>query len=261
MLVARGVTVRRGTRTLLQAVDCTIRPGEILAIAGANGAGKSTLLRVLAGDLPPTAGDVRLDDRPLTEWCRGGLARRRAVLPQQAALGFPFTAHQVVRLGRAPFGDGERAAVIAAEALAAVGLASAAHRSYDRLSGGERQRVHLARVLAQLWDVRPGGPAGYCLLDEPASALDPRQQQLLQDQIRQMATRGIGVIVVLHQLALGAAVATRFLLLADGAVVADGTPREVLTPTLLERTFAVPFGIVEVDGVQHPLVHAGRTPP
>jgi iron complex transport system ATP-binding protein len=260
-LTARGVSVMRGGTPLLRRVDCDVRPGEVLAIAGANGAGKSTLLRVLAGDLAPDVGRVELDDTPLGSWCRGELARRRAVLPQHSTLSFPFTAHEVVRLGRAPFGEGNRSAEVATEALDAVGLKSLLSRRYDRLSGGERQRVHLARVLAQLWDVRPGGTTGYCLLDEPASALDPRQQQLLQEQMRAMARRGIGVVVVLHQLALAAGCATRFLLLAHGEVVASGTPREVLTPALLERTFAVPFGVVELDGVQHPLVGAATTPP
>jgi iron complex transport system ATP-binding protein len=254
MMTVRGATVTRQGRHLLDRVDCTLRAGEVLAIAGANGAGKSTLLRVLAGDLVPDAGEVCLDATPLHEWCRGALARRRAVLPQHSPLSFPFTAHEVVRLGRAPFADGARSSDVASEALDAVGLRAVAQRSYDRLSGGERQRVHLARVLAQLWDVTTNGPSGFCLLDEPASALDPRQQLLLQQQIRAMAARGIGVGVVLHQLALGAACADRFLLLASGRVVATGTPREVLTPAILEATFAVPFGVVELGGVQHPVV-------
>jgi len=256
-----GISVIRGGIGLLRDVHCEVHPGEVLAIAGANGAGKSTLLRVLAGDLVPDAGCVALDGRPLGEWCRGALARRRAVLPQHATLSFPFTAHEVVRLGRAPFGEGRRSAEIATEALDAVGLRAFAARRYDRLSGGERQRVHLARVLAQLWDTQPGEMAGYCLLDEPASALDPRQQRLLQDQVRGMARRGIGVVVVLHQLALAAGCATRFLMLEGGGVVASGSPREVLTPAILERTFAVPFDVVELEGVPHPLVGAAETTP
>jgi iron complex transport system ATP-binding protein len=260
-LAASGVSVVRGGISLLRDVDCVVHPGEVVAIAGANGAGKSTLLRALAGDVTPDAGVVALEGKSLRHWCRGELARRRAVLPQHSTLSFPFTVHEVVRLGRAPFGEGARSAAIATEALTAVGLGAFVARRYDRLSGGERQRVHLARVLAQLWDVRHGGVAGYCLLDEPASALDPRQQRLLEDQIRGMARRGIGVVVVLHQLALAAACATRVLLLAHGRVVASGSPREVLIPTTLERTFAVPFDVVELDGVRHPLVGASLPHP
>jgi iron complex transport system ATP-binding protein len=260
-LSAAGITVVRGGVGLLHDVTCVVDPGEVVAIAGANGAGKSTLLRVLAGDVSPEAGVVALDGKSLGQWCRGELARRRAVLPQHSTLSFPFTVHEVVRLGRAPFGEGARSAEIALEALHAVGLGALVARRYDRLSGGERQRVHLARVLAQLWDVRPGGATGYCLLDEPASALDPRQQRLLEEQIRAMARRGIGVVVVLHQLALVAACASRVVLLADGRVVASGSPKAVLVPTTLEQTFAVPFGVVELDGVQHPLVGASPRHP
>jgi iron complex transport system ATP-binding protein len=261
MITVHRATVLRQGKRLLDGVECVLRPGEVLAIAGANGAGKSTLLRILSGDLVPDAGEVHFDAMPMQDWCRGALARRRAVLPQHSPLAFPFTAHEVVRLGRAPFPDGTRSREIATEALHAVGLRAVAHRSYDRLSGGERQRVHLARVLAQLWDVSPTGPSAFCLLDEPASALDPKQQLLLQQQIRAMAARGIGVGVVLHQLALGAACADRFLLLASGRVVATGTPREVLTPAILEETFAVPFGVIEVGGVRHPVVGSAAASP
>ncbi len=153
MLEAERLEYRAGRKALLADASLALRQGEFVAIVGPNGAGKSTLLRLLGGETRPSRGDVRLDGQPLATWNRRALARRRAVLPQSSSLSFPFTASEVVLLGRAPHNGGvetlaDRA--IARHALEATGIESLDTRAYPSLSGGERQRVHLARVLAQL---------------------------------------------------------------------------------------------------------------
>ncbi|WP_066957165.1 ATP-binding cassette domain-containing protein, partial [Streptomyces lushanensis] len=165
----RGLHVRLGQREVLAGVGLAARAGEVLALVGPNGAGKSTLLAVLAADLPPDQGEVRIDGRHAHEWSAPELALRRAVLPQAAALAFPFPVEEVVRMGRAPWAgtpleDEDERAVAAA--MAATEVTAFAGRPFSALSGGERARVALARVLAQR--------APLLLLDEPTAALDLR---------------------------------------------------------------------------------------
>nr|WP_052314923.1 ATP-binding cassette domain-containing protein [Thiocystis violascens] len=91
-LDAHGLRLTRGGRALIDGVSLTLHPGEVLVVLGANGAGKSTLLRCLSGELKPDAGEIRLNGIPLGHWSAADCARRRAILPQQNPLSFPFTA-------------------------------------------------------------------------------------------------------------------------------------------------------------------------
>lgn len=216
--------------------------GEIVALVGPNGAGKSTLLRVLAGDSPPTVGRVLIDGRPIGTYRPRDLARRRAVLPQQTVLPFAFTVREVVEMGRFARRDEEDPEAIG-RALAATEASHLADQVFSTLSLGEQARVSLARVLAQ--------EAPILLLDEPTAALDLRHQGIIMDLARRMAHAGGISVVVLHDLNLAATWADRIVLIADGSVVADGPPIEVLTGDLLSRVYACPVSVVS-----HP-VHGG----
>ncbi|MCG5243799.1 ATP-binding cassette domain-containing protein, partial [Azospirillum doebereinerae] len=103
MIEARGIVVRHGRDPVLHGVDAAVRAGRVLAVLGPNGAGKSTLLGALAGDLRPAAGSLTFDGRPLAGWRPRDLARRRAVLPQNAVAAPDFLVEEVVALGRLPF--------------------------------------------------------------------------------------------------------------------------------------------------------------
>ena len=251
MLEARDVTVLANGNTLLQQVTVTARPGRIVVLIGPNGAGKSTLLRVLAGEVPPSRGEVRLDGRPLATYSAAELARRRAVVPQARVLAFPFTVHEVAMLGATVPGlaaSSAAASEAALEALAAVGMSALADRLYVHLSGGERQRVHVARALCQL--AQPTFHAGegrYLLLDEPTSSLDLAHQMLVLDAARQQVERGCAVMAVMHDLNLAAALADEMVMLVRGRVAAAGSPREVLQDQLLSAAYGCD-------------VFAGRTP-
>ncbi|GGM86467.1 heme ABC transporter ATP-binding protein [Streptomyces fuscichromogenes] len=232
-----GVHVRLGGRSVLVGVDIVARGGEVLALVGPNGAGKSTLLAALAGDVAPGGGVVRVFGRPATEWSARELALRRAVLPQSAALSFPFTVADVVEMGRAPYGgaDPDEDELAVAEAMAATEVTAFAERSFGALSGGERARVALARVLAQR--------APVLLLDEPTAALDLRHQELVLRLCRQRARAGDAVVVVLHDLALAAAYAHRVAILRAGRVAADGPPAEVFEERLLSEVYDQPVEV------------------
>ncbi|UGT43920.1 heme ABC transporter ATP-binding protein [Nocardia yamanashiensis] len=242
-LRARGVSAERGTgRKVLDGVDFAVAAGEIVALVGPNGAGKSTLLAALAGELDLTGGTVELDGQSLAHWSHLDMARRRAVLPQSHTVGFPFTAREIITMGRAPWARTARQAddeqAIAA-AMAATDVEHLAARPFPALSGGERARVALARVLAQ--------DAPTILLDEPTAALDLGHQEQILQLARDRATAGAAVVVVVHDLGVAAAYADRVAVLDSGRIVADGPPREVLTTALLTRVYRHP-----VDVFDHP---------
>ncbi|MFD9006891.1 heme ABC transporter ATP-binding protein [Streptomyces sp. NPDC059582] len=233
--------VRLGTREVLRGVDVEVRAGEVLALVGPNGAGKSTLLGALAADLPAAEGVVRIHGRPAAAWSAPELALRRAVLPQAAALSFPFTVEEVVRMGRAPHTASRAAShaeddLAVAGAMAATEVAAFAVRPFSALSGGERARVALARVLAQA--------APLLLLDEPTAALDLRHQELVLRLCRERAHAGDAVVVVLHDLGLAAAYAHRVAILCAGRVAADGPPAEVFSEDLLSRVYDQPLEVL-----------------
>ncbi|PJI93723.1 heme ABC transporter ATP-binding protein [Luteimicrobium subarcticum] len=244
-----GVRLERGGRLVLDDADLAVRAGEVHALLGPNGAGKSTLLGVLTGDLVPEAGTVTVDGREVGAWHPTGLARRRAVLLQQVTVSFPFTAEEIVRMGRAPWArtaaeDDDDDAV--ASAMAAVDVTHLAARTVPSLSGGERARVALARVLAQR--------TGVLLLDEPTAALDLGHQELVLQLAREHARAGGAVVVVVHDLGLAAAYADRVTVVSEGRVRACGPTREVLTASLLSDVWRFPVEVLEHPHGGAPLV-------
>lgn len=251
-LAARHVSVRVNGHTLLNHVSLALAPGEFVAVLGPNGAGKSTLLRVLAGDVAPCEGTVRLEERVLAAWPPAELARRRAVLPQQSRLAFPFTALEVAALGRTAW-QGRRAADlgIARAALHAAGAAALETRSYPTLSGGEQQRVQLARVLAQMWEPAAPGAGRYVLLDEPTAGLDLRHQREVLALMRRLTGQGVGVLAVLHDPNLAFTFADRVAVLSAGRLAADGTPTRVADSALFQAVFGVAVSVIAhpADGV------------
>lgn len=234
-----GVTV--GSARLLTDVSFDLGPGELVAVCGPNGAGKSTLLKCLAGQLAPTSGDIFAGQSRLRQLPPDSVARWRAVLPQSGAIPFDFTAEEIVRMGRTPHGDDAARASTRKIVDDALALADAAHlrqRLVTTLSGGEMQRVHLARVLAQIWEPVEGFDR-LLLLDEPTSALDPRHQLQILRVVREWVAGGVAALVILHDINLALRFATRVILLADGRPLADGPPADICIP----QTLATVFGI------------------
>ena len=192
-----------------------------------NGSGKTTLIKCLLGDLSGS-GSIQWFGRELHLWRRRELARKVAYLPQSAAYQESQSVSEVICLGRAPYwgafglesaGDVHVVARVAAQ----LGLGDLLDRRMDELSGGQRQRVFLGRCLAQ----EPQA----LLLDEPGTYLDLRHQVELCNHLRALArTKGIGVLMAMHDLNLAAAYADRVILLDQGGVAAQGNPDKVLRP-------------------------------
>lgn len=235
-----GIGVSLGGRRVLRDLSITLHPGEVTALVGPNGAGKSTFLRLLTRIMVPDAGSIRLAGKALERWSRRDLARQLAVVPQDPVLPEGFTVFELVTMGRAPYigllgreGPADLQAV--KQALERVRAEALAERRIEQLSGGERQRVVLARALAQT-------PA-WLLLDEPTNNLDIRHQVDILRFVRAESRRGLGVLVVLHDLNLAARVADRVLLMDLGVVRADGSPQEVLTEDDLRSVYEADVGV------------------
>ena len=214
-------------RGRLNGVSASLDAGQITAICGPNGAGKSTLLQCLAGIIEPDSGSVELDGAALPSGRER--ARRIGYLPQVGEVAWDLSVAALAGLGRLPHGDRGEAQV--AGALGALDLRHLAARPVSSLSGGERNRALLARVLA--------GEPEWILADEPLAALDLAHQLALLARLREVARRGAGVVLVLHDLALAMNHADRVLVLNEGLVDADGTPEAALS----ERTIARVWGV------------------
>ena len=205
-----------------------------VAIAGPNGAGKSTLVSILAGVRRSYSGSCKYESVELRDWPRRKFAQQVAFLPQSARIDFPFTAEQVVLMGRTPHAGGW---YDSAEDLAAVETAMAItdtvtfrDRDVRALSGGERQRVFLAAALAQ----QPRA----LLLDEPATFLDLKHQLAMFRLLRDLS-RTLLVIAVTHDLNLALRYADHALVLENGRLVEHGPPRELFKPDLIARVFGI----------------------
>ena len=231
VLQAIDLAVPLGRWRVLQGITLDLQPGWT-AIVGPNGAGKSTLLRALAGLLPPCAGEVRLQGRPLAQWPAAERARQIAWLAQQGAPTGDLTVRELVALGRLPHlglfgtpGPADEACID--QAMHDAGCAPWAGRRLAHLSGGERQRCLLARALAV--------QAPVLLLDEPTTHLDPPQQVAVVRLLRRLGQQGT-VVSVLHDLPL-ALQADRLVVLRDGRLVAAGAHDDPALHAALAEVF------------------------
>jgi iron complex transport system ATP-binding protein len=236
-LELRGVGLAYGRREVLRDVGLHLAAGERVALLGPNGAGKSSLLRAITGSDGRRLGVVLLNGRPIEEIGRAQLARQVAVVPGQTTVAFPLRVEELVALGRIPHEHpllgprpADRAAVEAA--IRRVGAERLVGRDVRELSLGERQLVVLAMAIAQ--------GARLLLLDEPTVHLDLRHQVEVMELLADLAQRdGVTVLAVLHDIYLARHFFPRLLLVAEGRLVADGPPGEVLSAELMAEVYGV----------------------
>ncbi|WP_252109393.1 MULTISPECIES: ABC transporter ATP-binding protein [unclassified Halomonas] len=228
-----------------QALDIEITPGQVWGVLGPNGAGKTTLLHTLAGLKAPRAGNVYLDEQPLSTLARRDVAKRLGLVFQERMDGFPATVFETVMMGRHPYlslfqretpGDSERVEA----ALAAFDLAGFEQRLVSSLSGGERQRVALATLFVQ--------DPGVWLLDEPTNHLDLHHQSAAMALLSGRAAHGRTVMMCLHDVNLAARWCSHALLLHSNGDVQAGPTDVVLGLEALERLYDQPLSTAEIDG-------------
>jgi len=254
----RDLRCRYGAVEALRGVSVSVAAGEFVGVLGPNGSGKSTLVKALSRVLRPASGQVLLDGADVWSLGARAVAQRIAVVPQDTPAPFDFTALEVVLMGRSPHlsrlaAEGVEDLRIAREAMERTDCWRFARRPITQLSGGERQRVTLARALAQ--------QPRLMLLDEPTSHLDLGYQMETLERLASLnGVAGTTLVAVLHDLNLAAAFCPRLVLLAEGEIVADGAPEEVLAPDRLRHVYRVDV-LVQPDPVHgRPHVFPRRAP-
>ncbi|WP_254167261.1 ABC transporter ATP-binding protein [Rothia santali] len=246
-----GIRLGYGDRPVIEGLSTEIPDGSFTAVIGANGCGKSTLLRGLARLLRPTAGRILLDGEPLEGLAPKQIARRVGLLPQSATAPEGIAVRELVGRGRFPHQNAwhvnSRADEAAIEAaLRRTDTLELAGRRVAELSGGQRQRVWAAMLLAQETEV--------LLLDEPTTYLDMAHQIEFLDLFARLNAAGTTIVAVLHDLNQAARYAGHLIALREGAIVAEGSPREVITPENLREIFGLRAVVVEDPETGGPLV-------
>ena len=236
MLSTRDLTIGYPRRKLAAHISFALDKGEAVAILGPNGSGKTTLFRTLLGLLPALAGEVALNDRPMTALAPAEIARNIAYVPQAAAGFFNFSVIEVVEMARAAHlawyaQPGVKDRAIAQQALAELNIAHFANREFAELSGGERQLVMIARALAS--------EARILLLDEPTASLDYGNQFLILDEIAKLKTRGVAILFTTHNPDQALRIADRTLTISREGVINIGATRAVVTRDSLAALYAI----------------------
>ncbi len=248
-----GVSLDIGGIAILNDISLPFPKGEFVALVGHNGSGKSTLLRIMARQQRPGAGSVLYDGQDVHRLDDRNFARKIGYLPQDVTAGADMTVRELVACGRYPwhgplgrFTDTDARKVD--EALSATHLDGMAGRLVGTLSGGERQRAWIATLIAQ--------DSECLLLDEPTAALDVAHQIEILNLVRKLCgERGVGVVIVLHDINLAARFCDRIHALAHGRVVASGSPKVIVSSESLKRIYGIDMGVIAHPGLDIPLAY------
>lgn len=243
-LEVHGVGFSYESVKVLEDISFEARPGEMVGVLGPNGSGKTTLLKCINRALKPKTGTVFVEGKEVAELSRKQIANEMGVVPQNSGVNFPFTALEIVMMGRGPAlgrfqRETESDVQIVKEAMRAADVIHLANRNMTELSGGEKQRVIIARALAQKPKI--------LLLDEPTLHLDVNHQIEILELVRELALREqLTVVMVTHDMNLAARYCQKLLLLQKGRILAAGTVPEVLNTANIRQAFNIE-AIVEYD--------------
>lgn len=251
-LVAQNLTLGYGDRIIVEDLDLDIPTGVITTIIGPNGCGKSTLLRALGRLLKPKNGSVVLDGKSISSMKTKDVARVLGMLPQTPVAPEGLTVADLVSRGRHPHqswirqwsadDEGE-----VAQALELTGVSDLADRPVDQLSGGQRQRAWISMALAQGTDI--------LLLDEPTTYLDLAHSMEVLDLVDQLHEEmGRTVVMILHDLNLAVRYSDHLIVMRDGAVVASGEPRDIISAELLLDVFGLDAVVIDDPVSDRPLI-------
>lgn len=243
MLELDNIRVHRDGRDILKIERLAISIHQLTVILGHNGSGKSTLMNLLARQMRPDGGDIRLNGQLINGFSQKRLAQEIAFLPQRLPEVAGLNVRELVRLGRFPWRgtlgrwQAEDTAIIQA-AMEQTDVLDYADQLTDQLSGGERQRAWVAMLLAQ--------QSPLLLLDEPTSALDLSHQYELMALLRTLNQQTHrGVVVILHDVNLAARFSDRVIALKQGRLVFDGDPVSLLSAPLLTELYGINIQLIK----------------
>jgi iron complex transport system ATP-binding protein len=232
----RNLSFSYRDRAVLHEISLSIASGEMIGIVGPNGSGKTTFLKILSAVLRGQ-GEVVINGRNIESYGRRELSKLFAVVQQEPRVNFPFTAAEIVLMGRASHHsafslEGRRDLEIAHASMDLTDSFSLANRYLHELSGGEKQRVMIARALAQEPHI--------LLLDEPSAFLDLKHQVQIFELLHRLNNeRGLTIVAALHDLNLAALFFQRLIILREGRIYRDGSPAEVLTEATIEDVYGI----------------------
>ena len=223
-------------RPILQGVSFSLEEGRLVALLGCNGAGKTTLLRCILGLNEGYTGSIAVDGSEVRALRPRELSHRVAYIPQAHYSSFRYSVLEMVLMGTthwlsAVATPGAREEAAALSALRALNAESLAPRDYSKISGGEQQLVLIARALAQ--------GTKLLLMDEPTANLDYGNGRRVLAAVRRLTREGYTVLLSTHDPQYALTYADRILALSGGALIADGTPRDALTPALIRTLYGV----------------------
>jgi len=252
IISAFGISSGYGEKIVLHDMSIQIYRGDFLGVIGPNAAGKSTLLKTLTGIIRPVTGYVSLYGTNIAELSPRDIARKIAVIPQEVSILFPFTAREIVAMGRHPhIGRFRRETALDLEAiersLTETDTSRLGGRYIDQLSGGERQRVVIARALCQQPEA--------LFLDEPTSHLDINHQveifELLTDLNKK---RNLAVFVVSHDLNICAEYCRELVIIKDGRIFRRGPPKKIITPVIVREVYGAEVSVLTNPTSSAPVV-------
>ena len=229
-------------KEIIHGASFEIDHGEFVCIIGANGCGKTTMLKNILGLIKPMSGQVLISGKDASAMNEREHAQYLAYIPQVHKPPFPFRAADVVIMGRTPYLNelsriSPKDRRIAYDAIEQLGITHLADKSYTQLSGGQQQLVLIARALAQQTDLR--------IMDEPTASLDFGNQHLVLSRMRSLTDRGQSVLMVTHDPNHAFFVADRVIVVRDGLIVQNGSPREVITTECLHEIYDADVSIIE----------------
>lgn len=237
ILSVKDISLSYQQRKIIEQFDVSFIEGNISVIIGPNGCGKSTLLKGISRLLKKESGQIILDDLNMDDLSTKEIAKKLAFLPQSATAPEDATVRDVVELGRYPYQSmlKKKAAdekIIVDEVLSQVNLLELAEQPVKNLSGGQKQRVWIAMALAQKTAV--------VLLDEPTTYLDLGHQIDVLNLLKELnKTNQMTIIMVLHDLNLASRFADYMIGMKDGKILYQGSPKEIMTPPILQDLFAI----------------------
>jgi len=242
-----------GKKEILKGLSFSVDESTIIGIIGANGSGKTTLLKNISGYLKPASGNVFIEDRNIRDFSIKEKARYISYVPQDMEYGFNFTCFDIVMMGRMPFlkrfqWESKKDRDIVKKSMEMTNTWQFKDYKLSELSGGERQRVYIARALAQEPKI--------LLMDEPISHLDIKYQIEILSFVKDLSTKGILVIAVLHDINLASQFCHEILIMKNGKLMDLGSPNKVITPESIKSAFSIDVELLENPNNNIPYVFA-----
>ena len=231
---------------IISDISFTMKPGELITILGPNGSGKSTLLRVISGDLLPTKGEVAIDNVPLSDMSFKTQALKRSVMSQSQQILYDYSVQEIIEMGWVDYADSSGVELIKQKCIKAAKDCFVDHlleRNFNTLSGGEQRRVHFARTLLQIDHQYDSIGNRYMFLDEPTANLDLLFELQLIRLLKAKAEKGIGVLLIIHDLNLASKFSDKIAILKKGKLSAFGEPFKVFKSKTLSDIFGLAMDV------------------